>query len=65
MQEHRFRLGDKVLLSRGFPYRWAARGDYEVVRQLPDSNGEFQYRIKSVQESYERVVGESELESAA
>jgi hypothetical protein len=61
MAEHRFHLGDKVLLSRGFPYRAASRGDYEVVRQLPNSHGEFQYRIKSAEESYERVATESEL----
>ncbi len=64
MTEHRYHLGDKVLLNGGFPYRQASRGDYEVVRQLPNNHGEFQYRIKSIEETYERVVTESELVSA-
>jgi hypothetical protein len=36
-------------------------GSYEVIEQLPDRNGEFQYRVKSVNEPHERVVGEREL----
>ena len=47
MSEHRFRIGQKVQLTRGFPNRAAAAGEYQVVRQLPDDNGECLYRIKS------------------
>jgi len=36
-------------------------GSYEVTKQLPESSGEFEYRIKSVNEPHERVVRESEL----
>ncbi len=61
---HRFRLGQKVQFARGYPYRSAASGDYEVVRQLPNSEGEFHYRIKSTMEPHERVVKESELQKA-
>jgi len=61
---HRFGAGQKVRFSKSFPYRNAAAGDYEVVRQLPSRNGEFQYRIKSVREPHERVAGENELERA-
>ena len=64
MTEPRFQLGQRVQLSRGYPHRAAAEGQYEVVRQLPNSNGEFQYRIKSSREPHERVVKESELEKA-
>jgi hypothetical protein len=64
MSDHRFRLGQKVQFTRGYPYRNSADGLYEIVRQLPDSNGEFLYRIKSVREPHERVVKESELEKA-
>ncbi len=59
--EHRFRLGEKVQLARSYPFRSAAEGQYEVVRQLPETHGEFQYRIKSLREPHERVVKESEL----
>jgi len=62
---HRYETGQKVRLSRGFPYRNAASGDYNVLHKLPSRDGEFQYRIKSSAEPYERVVRESELESAS
>jgi hypothetical protein len=39
-------------------------GDYQIVRQLLDSAGEFHYRIKSSREAHERVVKESDLELA-
>jgi hypothetical protein len=51
-----------VRFTGGFPYRNAVVGDYEVMRRLPSRDGEFQYRIKSTGEPYERVVRESELE---
>jgi hypothetical protein len=56
-----FRPGQTVRLTRGFPYRAAAEGDYKIVRQLPESGGELQYRVKSAREPHERVVKESEL----
>jgi hypothetical protein len=61
---HRFRVGQKVQLSRNHPMRMAADGLYEVIRQLPDNAGEFYYRIKSSREAHVRVVKESELEKA-
>jgi hypothetical protein len=61
---HQFRSGQMVRLCRGLPYRSAAEGDYKIVRQLPDSGGELQYRIKSMREPHERVVKESDLEKA-
>jgi hypothetical protein len=39
----------------------AARGAYTIIKRLPERDGEFDYRIKSVSESYERVARESEL----
>jgi hypothetical protein len=58
---HQFRSGQVVHLCRSIRYG-AAEGDYEIVRQLPDEGGEFQYRIKSMREPHERVVRESDLE---
>jgi hypothetical protein len=58
----KFRSGQTVLLSRNLPYRWAAGGEYKVIRQLPESGGELRYSIKSVREPHERVVGEDDLE---
>lgn len=60
---HKFHTGQNVRIVTGFPYRNAATGLYEVVRQLPFADGDYQYRIKSGREQYERVVKESEIES--
>jgi hypothetical protein len=59
---HRFRAGQMVRFSGGYPYRDAAGGSYEVIRPLPFGDGDYQYRIKSSNEPHERVVKESELE---
>jgi hypothetical protein len=61
---HKFHAGQTVRLIPGFPRRHAAAGFYQVIRQLPHGDGDFQYRIKSAHELYERVVKESELEGA-
>jgi hypothetical protein len=39
-------------------------GVYEVIKRLPGTDGECQYRIKSASEPHERVAGESELTKA-
>ena len=60
MPTHKFRVGQLVQLfsaiSRNVP-----GGTYEVTKQLPENRGEFEYRIKSVNQLHERVVRESEL----
>jgi hypothetical protein len=43
--------------------RDAPRGAFEVIKQLPERDGQFEYRIKSSRESHERVAKESELSS--
>jgi hypothetical protein len=63
MATHRFRVGQEVQFTRGFPFRTAPAGTYKIVRQLPDSAGELLYRIKSSKEPHERVVKESDLEN--
>lgn len=59
----RFRSGQTVRLVRN-PSRAAAEGEFEIVRPLPDDGGETQYRIKSVREPHDRVVKESDLQTA-
>ena len=44
---HRFAAGHMVRLSRAIPLRNAAAGNYEVLAQLPERDGDLQYRIKS------------------
>jgi hypothetical protein len=60
---HRFRSGQTVRLVRS-PLRSAADGEFKVVRPLPDEGGETHYRIKSAREPHERVVKESDLQTA-
>jgi hypothetical protein len=59
MSSH-FHSGETVRLVRS-SLRFAADGDFKIVRSLPDDGGETQYRIKSVREPHERVVKESDL----
>ena len=59
---HQFRSGQTVRLARRGVPNASSIGDYKIIRQLPDSGGEAQYRIKSIREPHERVVKESELE---
>jgi hypothetical protein len=59
---HQFREGQTVRLSRNLAYRSSAPGEYKIVRQLPESGSDPQYRIKSLHEPHDRVVNESDLE---
>jgi hypothetical protein len=61
---HRFAAGHMVRLSRAIPLRNAAAGNYEVLAQLPERDGDLQYRIKSDREPYQRIVKEGDLETA-
>jgi len=61
---HRYRIGSMVRLSTIVPLRDAVPGPYEVLAQLPDREGELQYRIKSAREPYQRIAKEGELERA-
>ncbi len=60
---HSFITGTVVRLSRRFPQRDAASGPYKVVAQLPERDGQFQYRVKSGCEPFYRTVTENDLES--
>jgi hypothetical protein len=59
MAAHKFKIGQRVTLESKRHGVWAE--PFEVVRLLPDENGIFQYRIRSVRDGHERVVLESEL----
>jgi len=60
---HSFITGNVVRLSKRFPPRKAAPGPYNVVAQLPERDGQLQYRIKSGCEPFYRTIAENELES--
>jgi hypothetical protein len=61
MTDHKFRVGQAVQFRTKPYYVSAALGMFEVIKQLPERDGEFEYRIKNVTEPHERVARESEL----
>jgi hypothetical protein len=63
MPSHKYRIDQIVQLIPSIS-RNVFAGAYEVTKQLPESGGEFEYRIKSMNERHDRVVRESELQGA-
>ena len=61
MSAHRFHPGQSVYYCPPASQHAALRGTYEVIKQMPERDGEFEYRIKRVTESNQRVARESEL----
>jgi hypothetical protein len=63
---HKFKVGQTVQFEPNtWYYRNAVPGSYEVRRQLPERNGEFEYHVKSSYEAHERVATESQIRRAA
>lgn len=58
---HKFRIGQRVQVIATSRSLAPSPSGYEVVRQLPESDGELSYRIKSRSETHERAAKESEL----
>jgi hypothetical protein len=58
---HRFGLGQRVTLAVRSSLSDAASGVYLVIRHLPPTGDDNQYRVKSDVERHERVVRESQL----
>ncbi len=61
MATHKFRVGEKVQLLAGQGVRFATAEVFEIVQQLPERNGEYQYKIKSLDEPHLRVAKEYQL----
>lgn len=59
--KHKFVVGETVYFTASNVARPAASGTYEVIRLLPTDGDDFQYRIKSSTEAFERVAKESQL----
>ena len=64
MATHKFRVGEKVQYLAGAAVRFATAEVYEIVQQLPESDGEYQYKIKSADDPHLRVAKESQLRRA-
>ena len=59
MPTHKYKIGQTVSLTsfdRNVP-----GGAYVITRRLPEREGEFEYGIRSMHETHERVAPESQL----
>jgi len=61
---HKYRVGEVVYYTSPSFGRAAATGSYTVVKLLPSDGDDYQYRIKSSGEAFERVAKESQLDRA-
>lgn len=59
---HKYHVGQKVYYTSAMAGRGNGTGSYQIMRLLPPDGDDFQYRIKSLTEAYERVAKESQLE---
>jgi hypothetical protein len=62
LMAHRYRVGETVYFTSPTFGRAAATGTYTVVKLLPSESDDYQYRIKSSGEAFERVAKESQLD---
>jgi hypothetical protein len=63
MSSQKFRTGQTVVFVSRSP--GASAGPYEIVRCMPADSPDFVYRIKSRNETHERVVREHEIKHAS
>ena len=59
---HKYRVGETVYYTSPTFGRAAATGSYTVIKLLPSEGDDYQYRIKSSGEAFERVAKESQLD---
>jgi hypothetical protein len=64
LKEHKFQIGQTVYFTSRPVGQMAVDSAYQVVRLLPSDGDEYQYRIKSASEAFERVAKESQLDRA-
>lgn len=62
MKAHKFHVGQTVYFTGRSMGRTAATGSFKIVRLLPSDGDDYQYRIKSAGEAFERVAKESQLD---
>ena len=64
LRAHKYQVGEVVYFTSPSFGRAAATGSYTVVKLLPSEGDDYQYRIKSSGEAFERVAKESQLDRA-
>lgn len=65
MGRHKFKVGQLVDFAPSRPGVPTSSRRYEVMRLLPAEGGEYLYRVKSRDETFERMARESELARSA
>jgi hypothetical protein len=58
----RYKIGEIVRLNRVTNRALRAPASFEIVALLPSDGRSYEYRVRSEQEHYERVVREDDLE---
>ncbi len=62
LKTHKFQVGQTVcFISRPIGHM-TANDIYQIVKLLPSDGDDYQYRIKSENEAFERVARESQLD---
>ena len=64
LKSHKFQIGEMVYYTSPSFGRASATGNYTVVKLLPSEGDDYQYRIKSSGEAFERVAKESQLDAS-
>jgi hypothetical protein len=59
---HKFSIGQTVLFTSRPLGHMAVNETYRIVKLLPYDGADYQYRIKSSTEAFERVAKESQLD---
>jgi hypothetical protein len=62
LKEHKFAIGQTVYFTSRPIGQMAVNGTYRIVKLLPSDGDDYQYRIKSQGEAFERVAKERQLE---
>ena len=60
MPIHRFHIGQTVFLTPSLGLNIPG-GACIITKQLPEREGEYEYRVRSINEPHERVVRESQM----
>ena len=61
MSTHKFAVGQTVRFLPDRQQAAAVRGQFKIMRLLPEAASVLQYRVKSQQDGHERVVREDQL----
>jgi hypothetical protein len=62
LKGHKYAVGQTVQYIGGIFGRSRSSGSFKIIKLLPSDGDDFQYRIKSMDEPYERVAKESQLD---